>query len=223
MITVVRHRVQKGDTIETLARKYGSDEKSILAANSMRRPGPLTVGATLRVPQTCPPERTASAPAASAKGAAAPKVIEHTVRKGDSLAALAKRYGTPPEEIQKQNQLKSTTLKAGQVLRIAPPAPTTAPVKADPPKAQAKAEPPVSKAGASKPKPETATPKTGVYAVRSGDTVYSIARRHNMAVDRLLALNHLDDAQQASARPEADRGQLSAAMQKNLIFQEAAL
>lgn len=165
-VAVVRHKVQKGDTIDSLARKYGSDEKSILVANAMRKAGPLAAGATLRVPVTCPPNRAASP--AAAKSAPAPKAVEHVVRKGDSLAELAKRYGTSAEEIQKQNKLASPTLKAGQKLRIAPPAP----------------------APAAKPEPTKA--KSGVYAVRDGDTLYAIARRHNMSVERLLALNRLD-------------------------------
>ena len=169
VVTVVRHKVQKGDTIETLARKYGSDERSILAANNLRRPGPLAVGATLRVPITCPPGRAASPATAAAKPGAPPKAVEHVVRKGDTLADLAKRYGTTPEEIQKQNKLTGPGLKTGQVLRISPPPAPAPPAKPAAPK-----------------------PKAGVYAVRDGDTVYSIARRHNMAVERLLALNQLD-------------------------------
>jgi membrane-bound lytic murein transglycosylase D len=169
VVTVVRHKVQKGDTIEALARKYGSDERSILAANNLRRPGPLTVGATLRVPITCPPGRAASPAPAVAKPGAPPKAVEHVVRKGDTLADLAKRYGTTPEEIQKQNKLTGPGLKTGQVLRISPPPAPAPPAKPAAPK-----------------------PKAGVYAVRDGDTVYSIARRHNMSVERLLALNHLD-------------------------------
>jgi membrane-bound lytic murein transglycosylase D len=167
-VTVVRHKVRKGDTIDSLARKYGSDEKSILAANAMRKPGPLPAGATLRVPVTCPPNR-AVPPAVSAKSASPPKVVEHVVRKGDTLAELAKRYGTSAEEIRKQNALASPALKAGQTLRIAPPTPAPA-AKADPTRA-----------------------KPGVYAVRDGDTIYSIARRHNMSVEQLLALNRLDN------------------------------
>ncbi len=166
-VTVVRHKVRKGDTIESLARRYGSDEKSILAANAMRKPGPLAAGATLRVPVTCPPSR-AVPPAASAKSASPPKVVEHVVRKGDTLAELARHYGTSAEEIRKQNKLAGPTLKTGQKLRIATPPPAPA-AKAEPTKA-----------------------KPGVYAVRDGDTIYSIARRHNMSVERLLALNRID-------------------------------
>jgi LysM repeat protein len=41
-------------------------------------------------------------------------------------------------------------------------------------------------------KSEAPRAKPAVYAVRNGDTVHSIAKRHNMAVDHLLALNQLN-------------------------------
>lgn len=192
VVTVVRHKVQKGDTVDSLARKYGSDERSILAANNMRRVGPLTVGATLRVPQTCPPGTAPAVPVAGVKGATPVKPIEHTVRKGETLADVARQHGTTPQDLQKQNGLKSPTLKAGQVLRI--PAPSAA--KAESPKAAAKpkSEPLPARVEAEKPRPDTAAKsKTATYAVRSGDTLYSIARRHNMTLERLLALNRLNE------------------------------
>lgn len=196
VVTVVLHKVQKGDTVDSLARKYGSDERSILAANNMRRVGPLTVGATLRVPQTCPPGTAPTAPAAAAKGAAPSKPTEHTVRKGETLAEVARQHGTTPQDLQKLNGLKSPTLRAGQILRIPPP-PTA---KAEPPRTAGKAagstptsEPLPARLEPGKPRPETTKPKTGTYAVRSGDTLYSIARRHHMTLERLLALNRLNE------------------------------
>jgi membrane-bound lytic murein transglycosylase D len=87
------------------------------------------------------------------------------VRQGDSLYNLAKRYGTTTEEIQRLNRVTATSLAVGQALKIMPSA---APVKSEP----AKAKPPV-------------------YSVRKGDTLSSIAKRHRMALDRLLALNQL--------------------------------
>jgi membrane-bound lytic murein transglycosylase D len=161
---VTRHKVRKGETLESISKKYGTDAKSILIANNLRRPAPLAAGTMLRVPTECPPER----PPVVAEPKAPPakrEAIEHVVRQGDSLYNLAKRYGTTTEDIQRMNRVTASSLAIGQVLKIMPAA---APVKNEPPKT-----------------------KPSVYLVRNGDTAHLIAKRHHMAVDRLLALNQL--------------------------------
>ena len=86
----------------------------------------------------------------------------HIVRKGDSLWIIAKKYGTTVKKIQDLNHLSTTDLKKGQVLTVV--------------------------AGKSKP-PVIADLST--YKVRSGDSPFVIARRHNMSLDRLLYINKL--------------------------------
>ena len=49
---------------------------------------------------------------------------------------------------------------------------------------------PITSAGGS------ATAGSGVYVVRRGDTLYSIARRHNMPVNQLLSLNNISNPSQ---------------------------
>jgi LysM repeat protein len=49
---------------------------------------------------------------------AKPKSTRHTVRSGDSLYAIAKRYGTTASAVQKANGLKGTTIRPGQSLAI---------------------------------------------------------------------------------------------------------
>jgi membrane-bound lytic murein transglycosylase D len=168
-VVVVQHKVRKGDTLETLAKKYRSDVKNIMLANNMRRPEPLTVGKTVRVPLVEVPSDERPAPTKAAK---APdykqETIEHVVRPGDSLWNIAKRYGTTTQEIERLNRVAASSITPGQVLKIVPGAP--------PP--QAKVEPP-------KPRPGT------TYAVRTGDTLQSIAKSHNTTVERLLALNKM--------------------------------
>ncbi|MCU0558989.1 MAG: LysM peptidoglycan-binding domain-containing protein [Desulfobacterales bacterium] len=164
-VTTIRHTVRKRETIESVARRYGAEVQSLLAANNLRRSQPLAAGQTLRVPLVdCPPgEPPAAAPALVGKR----QPIEHTVRAGDSLWNLAQRYHTTTQEIQRLNQLKGTSITVGQTLKIAPAAPAAP-----------------ARAAAAKPKPVT-------YAVRRGDTLQGIARSHNMALERLLALNNL--------------------------------
>jgi peptidoglycan lytic transglycosylase D len=171
-MAVVRHKVRKGETLETIAKKYRTDTQSIMLANNMRRPAPIAVGATLRVPRECPPERPA-APQAAKGVASKHEPVEHVVRQGDSLFNIAKRYGTTTEEIQRLNKLSGTGLSVGQVLKIVP---APLPAKTEPPK-----------------------PGRSVYAVRSGDTVYSIAKKHKMTVERLLSLNRLNSKSKLQA------------------------
>lgn len=106
---VTIHTVVKGDTLWKLATKYlgkGSRFTEIVKLNGLK-------STILRVGQkiTIPTDGTATS--------TAEKV--HTVKKGDSLWAIAKKYlgnGARYPEIVKLNGLKSTVLSIGQKLRI---------------------------------------------------------------------------------------------------------
>lgn len=108
-----------------------------------------------------------SAPAIDRTPIAPGQSIAHNVRPGDSLWLLASRYGTTVEQIKADNRLTGNMLQPGQVLTLRSAA---------------------GAAAASAP-----TPRKGAYVVRSGDTLGSIAERNGVALDRLLAANHLSD------------------------------
>lgn len=46
------------------------------------------------------------------------KRVTHKIRRGETLSALAKRYGTNTRTLMKINRLKSTKLKIGQIIRV---------------------------------------------------------------------------------------------------------
>ena len=100
---------------------------------------------------------------APAKRAAVPSTGKHYVRKGDSLWIIAKRYGTTVKKIKKINALSSNHLYIGQRLKIP----------------------------GFKPEPLPSTSQLGTYSVRRGDSPYTIAQKHNMALERLLRINRL--------------------------------
>jgi membrane-bound lytic murein transglycosylase D len=168
-VVVVQHKVRKGDTLGTLAKKYRCDVKNIMLANNMRRPAPLTVGRMLRIPLVEVSSDHRSAPAQTTKAPAHVQApTEHVVRPGDSLWNIAKRYGTTTQEIERLNRIGSANITIGQVLKI--------PAAAAPSQDQG----------------EPAKPRPGAtYAVRKGDTLQSIARSHNTTVERLLGINKI--------------------------------
>ncbi len=147
---------------------------------------------------------TASVPPAPAKGEA----IE--VQQGDTLYALSKRHKVSISELMSVNDLTTPNLRLGQKLhlpagkRAARPGPQKPLVR---PEAVAALGPgPVSAAPAS---PQGAAPASapvpvpadaraastwhGSYTIKSGDSLYGIARQHKIALPELLAVNGIAD------------------------------
>lgn len=88
----------------------------------------------------------------------------YTVRSGDTLYAIALRYNTTVARIAAVNNISNTSLiRVGQVLTISGPG------------------------GGTTPPPATSV----TYTVRSGDTLYSIALRHNTTVARIVSANNI--------------------------------
>jgi LysM repeat protein len=48
---VVHHRVQRGETLYDIARRYGASVENILQINGLRKPQLIKVGTTLRIPK----------------------------------------------------------------------------------------------------------------------------------------------------------------------------
>lgn len=74
---------------------------------------PETDKPTLRQVRTAPP-----AAHATARLRSTPSVRTHTIRKGDTLYSLARRYNTSVDALRKLNNLKSSSLSTGQRLRV---------------------------------------------------------------------------------------------------------
>jgi membrane-bound lytic murein transglycosylase D len=63
-------------------------------------------------------------PAATASRRPAARATEHTVRQGETLWSIARRYGVSVERIKEANRLRNATIVTGQTLRIPRPATT---------------------------------------------------------------------------------------------------
>jgi peptidoglycan lytic transglycosylase D len=178
----VRHRVRSGETLSTIARKYGVPMLAIQQANDIRgsviHPGDSllipdsAVGSTATLAALAAPRDDIKsqlpehqAPAASKK----PKV--HVVKSGDTLWAVARKYDVTVPALASANGLSS---KAGLV-------------------PGARLEIPGTGGGA-----ETRTASNGAressrvtYKVKRGDTLSEIADRFDVSVRELMTWNRL--------------------------------
>jgi LysM repeat protein len=109
------HVIVKGDTFDSIARKYGVTVKAIQAANPNLSPTRLKLGDKVKVPA-----KTASTAGASSSGAIAANGSSdtYTVKAGDTLGKVAKAHGTTVKELQKLNNLSTTQIRVNQKLKV---------------------------------------------------------------------------------------------------------
>lgn len=122
---VVKYKVKRGDTLASISKKFGTSSKSLLSANGLKSGAQVTEGKILKIPVKQQEKGTQVASGKKGKSkktaAAEPTVIKYTVKKGETLTQIAKRYSTTTAEIMKLNHLQGGQLKSGQVLKIKNP------------------------------------------------------------------------------------------------------
>ncbi len=115
------HVVQRGENLFRIALRYGLTTQALAAANGIANPNRIYVGQRLVIPGrgTTPP---------------APSGQTYTVRRGDTLSSIARRFGVSTWALAQANGICNPSLiYVGQVLRIpsgtspAPPSPVPAP------------------------------------------------------------------------------------------------
>ncbi len=106
------HVVARGETLGEIARRYGTTTARVTQWNDLPSSGLIQVGQRLQV--TAGPAMRATT-SASTGGASR----THTVRRGESLSAIATRYGVGLQAIQRANNISSPNrIQVGQRLRI---------------------------------------------------------------------------------------------------------
>jgi membrane-bound lytic murein transglycosylase D len=134
------YKVQPGDTLAGVARKYRTTERAIAQANNLE-PGPLAAETKLVIP---------------VNGSGSGKIVysryasHYRTHTGDTVLTVAEDFGVPPDRLRRWNGLKTNNLRHGRVLIVYKP---LAPGEAD--KAPARRRKKTAH-GTSKPKSSTA-------------------------------------------------------------------
>ncbi|MEC7987228.1 MAG: LysM peptidoglycan-binding domain-containing protein, partial [Myxococcota bacterium] len=123
-LTYRQHKVKKGESLGRIASKYGISVGSIQVANKIRNPNRIGVGTVLIIPtgEVSPQQLQELKKSKKKSKPKKPKIKYHTVKKGDNLQKIAKRYRLKSSELIKWNNLKNADkIYVGQKLKLFAP------------------------------------------------------------------------------------------------------
>jgi len=112
---MVTHRIRYGETLSSIARRYGSSVSAIKQANGMRTTR-IRAGRKLMIPVLEKKSRKKSG--ARARKLDWSETVVHRVKSGDTLYWIAQKYGSSIRAIKQANGLKGSRIKPGQKLVV---------------------------------------------------------------------------------------------------------
>ena len=108
-----KYTVRKGDNLGKIAAKHGITVDQLKELNNLTDNN-IMVGQSIVVPGDG--EQAATKPAKAERGK--PRTTTHTVRSGETLGAIAEKYGTTVSAIKRASGIKSDRINIGQKLTI---------------------------------------------------------------------------------------------------------
>lgn len=167
-----RHRVKSGDTLLKLAGQYNIRVEDIITLNSIRDPRALRIGQDLILPlrqgyTTRPIQELADDHDRTRRRS-------YTVRQGDSLWSIARRFEVSEKDLRVWNKLGwSNVLRPGQVLIVSSSA--------------------VSQGVSRTAKRSNQSMTRLTYTVKPGDTLWDIGRRYQVGTRDIMNWNNLGE------------------------------
>jgi membrane-bound lytic murein transglycosylase D len=186
-----RHRIKRGETVSTIASRYGVSQYAILAANSLKRTSKIYAGKELIVPVPLDGDASWSASRSNKSyDNYTSKNSIYVVRRGDTMWDIARAFGTTVSALRRINYIeRGSRIYVGQKLKI--PSSATKLKK----KNKSESRSPNVYASRDADEPSSGNTKSSgspkKYRVRSGDTLWDIARQFGLTTSKLRQLNGL--------------------------------
>lgn len=179
--TQASYTVKAGDSLWAIATKHGLSVSQLKSLNQLSSdmiyPGQkLTVkGGNTASVSTSTVTKTTVKPAPTQVSNQTVTATDKTYKvvSGDSVWKIAHQFGISMDTLRSLNHIKNDFIYPGQVLKVQASTTTTT----------------SASQGASS--VATTSSDAATYRVKSGDSLWSIAKKHGLSLDQLKALNHL--------------------------------
>lgn len=159
------YTVQSGDTLSGIANKFGTNYESLANLNNISNPNRIYVGQVLKLSANSNTASSAHQATTNATPAGS-----YSVKAGDSLSAIAARYGMSYETLARLNNISNPNrIYVGQVLKLSSGSTVSNVVN------------------------HSTASAAGSYTVKSGDSLSAIAARYGMSYETLARLNNISD------------------------------
>lgn len=160
-VEAASHKVERGDTLWSIAQKYNTTVAQLKSANGLSED-------IIYPNQIIKTKKKSSTDTTAKTTDATNKANTYTVKRGDTLSEIAYEHNISISDLMKWNDLDTTLIFPGNELYVEKP--------------RSKSSGHASSGSASAEK---------VYTVKSGDSLWTIASRHNVSVDNLKKWNNL--------------------------------
>ena len=159
------YTVQSGDTLSGIANKFGTNYESLANLNNISNPNRIYVGQVLKLSANSNTASSAHQATTNATPAGS-----YSVKAGDSLSAIAARYGMSYKTLARLNNISNPNrIYVGQVLKLSSGSTVSNVVN------------------------HSTASAAGSYTVKSGDSLSAIAARSGMSYETLARLNNISD------------------------------